>query len=732
VTAEPRKTEALSGYFAEGRGYLLAVPGILHKKRLVILLVFVVIVFLLLLVRIGYWTFYKGEWLQEKAGSQWTQDVAVAAQRGSIIDRNGNILAQSASADTVVLRPKQIKEPDKVADSLSVILEMDRQTVYEKATDDTKTEIWLKRQITREQSEEIQSLKLDGVAFTTDVKRYYPNKELLCQVIGITSADGEGLSGLEKQYENDLSGKTGRMIAETDKKGRELADGYEFYMQREDGYNVVLSVDAVIQGFLEKACEETYEANGAKSVQGIVMDPNTGEILAMANIPGFDLNDPPRNDAEALQELSQNKVTSDVFEPGSVFGIVTAAAALDAGAVSQDTAYDCTGYTVVDGQRIECWKAAGHGQENLPAALQESCSPYFAQMALDMGADVFYQYIHNFGIGQKSGIDFLAEQPGTVVDQKYLQDYDLARIGTGGDIGVTSLQLASAVSAAVNGGTLYQPRLVTALTDADGNVVQQFDPQATGQAVSAQTSGQIKQMLRSVVEAGTGKNAQIPGYTVGGMGGTAQKYDESGTALEGKMVSTFVAFAPADDPKYVVLILVDDPGVDVKYGSVVAAPYVKDVLAQVLQYGNIPPADMEKTTETVTVPDLSGLDAETAKAQIEALGLGCVIDGSGTVTGQLPSPGETIAKGTAVTLYTEGTLAGGTPESADMAQVPDVTGMDVTEARDALEAAGFVIDIRSSGRAVRQSPGAGGYAQKGSMVTVYFALDLGGSPQEEE
>lgn len=706
----------------------MAVPGILHKKRLVVLLVFMIIVFLLLMVRIGYWTFYRGEWLQSQAEGQWTQDVLVAAQRGSILDRNGNVLAQSASADTVILRPEQVENPEELASNLSVVLEMDREAIYEKATDTEKSEVWLKRQVTREQADEIRAMNMDGVYFTTDVKRYYPNKDLLCQVVGFTSVDGEGLLGLEKQYDKYLAGKAGRTIAETDKNGRELAAGYEFFIEPEEGYNLVLSVDAVVQGFLEAACEEAYQANGAKSVQGIVMDPASGEIIAMATIPGYDLNDPPRNDAETLETLSGNRVTAEAFEPGALFEAVTAAAALDAGSVAADFTYDCSGSLVVDGETIACSRPAGHGTQTLTQALQNACEPCFAQVALNMGLDTFYRYVQGFGFGRETGIDFISDETGLLPDQKYIKDIDTARIGTGGSLTATPLQLASAIGAVVNGGTLYQPKLVSEMTDSAGEVIQTFEPVSKGQVISDGTSSAMRQMLLNVVEAGNGKNAQIPGYSVGGMAATTPKYDESGEAIEGKTVSSFIGFAPVDNPQYVVLILIDEPGGDERDGSVIAAPYVKEVLEQALTYDNVPPTSMGEAPETVTVPGVVGLDAETARSQIEAAGLTCTVDGVGSVTGQLPSPETVVVKGSDVTLYTSASDGQAPETNENMAQVPDVSGMTAIEARDALEAAGFEIDIRSSGRAVRQTPAGGEYARKGSLVTVYFTLDASDLP----
>ncbi len=705
-------------------------PGIVHKKRLVVLLMFVIIVFLLLLVRIGYWTFARGEWLQNQAEGQWTQDLPVAAQRGSILDRNGNVLAQSSTADTVILRPKQVKDANGVADSLSAILGMDREEVYKKATDTSKSEIWLKRQITREQSEQIRGLDFAGVFFTVDVKRYYPSNDLGCQLIGFTSVDGEGSTGLEMQYNKYLAGKAGRIIAQTDKDGRELAQGNEIYIAPQQGYNLQLSIDAVIQGFLEKACKETYVANKAKDVQGIVMDPTNGHILAMCNIPGYDLNNPPRNDSETLQDQSRNRVTSDVYEPGSTFKIITAASAIDSGAIGMDFGITDPGYIIVDGQRIKCWKPGGHGTQNLYQVVQNSCNPAFVTMALAMGTDTFYKYIGNFGFGKKTGIDFVSDQPGLVVNQKYVKNVDIARIGFGQSIAVTPLQLVAAVSAVVNGGTLYQPQLVTALTDGDGKVVQSFDPVARGQVISQDTSTKMRSILQSVVDQGTGRNAQIPGYKVGGKTGTAQKYDENGNVSPDKVISSFIAFAPVDSPRYVCLILVDEPGAGVQFGSIVAAPYVKEVLYQALNYENVQPTETAQIAETLKMPNMVGQDIAAAQTQLQALGLSCTVEGTGAVANQLPSADTVIAKGTTVSVYGGDVV---NPEmedqdtnmgDAESAQVPDVTGLSVTEAQARLTEQGFVLEARGTGKAVRQTPTATTYAAKGSTIVVYFTLDM--------
>ena len=698
-------------------------PGVKNKKRLVVLFILLSALLAVVLARVGYWSLYKSEWLQDLGESQWTQDVPVAAHRGTILDTNGNVLAQSASADTVILRPKQIDDPDGVADNLSRILEMDRQSVYEKATDTSKSEVWLKRQITRSQAEEIKALDYDGVLFTADVKRYYPNKALLTQVLGFTSVDGEGLSGIEKEYNKYLAGKQGRIIAETDKNGNELAYGNELYVEPVDGYNVVMTVDSVIQSFLEKSCTEAYENTQAESVQGIVMDPDTGQILAMANIMGYDLNDPPRDDQELLEELSRNRTTADVYEPGSTFKIITLAAALDSGAVTMDSTFDCAGSYVVDGEKIKCWSTTPHGHQNIFEAAQHSCNPCFMQMGLGMGLETFYDYIDAFGFGQKTGIDYPADQAGIVMDEKYVKNVDLARIAFGQSIAVTPLQLVSAVSAAVNGGYLYEPYLVERLEDAQGNIIQEYEPTMKRQVISAETSQNMREILQSVVDVGSGKNAKIEGYSVGGKTGTAQKY-ENGAIADGKVIASFIGFAPADDPEYVVMILVDEPKTSVTFGSVVAAPYVKEVLEQTLHYANVQPDATEGVFEYADVPNVLGIDAQDAAAVLESQGFSCTVMGEGEVTGQLPGAGENVIVGTTVVVYTETSPMPDNQSTAGEVKVPDVSGMTPKEAQTALAEAGFEIEVHSSGIAVRQQPAAEEYAEPGSKVKVYFALDL--------
>jgi stage V sporulation protein D (sporulation-specific penicillin-binding protein) len=698
----------------------VALPGISNKKRLNVVLVLVAIIFLFLIGKIGYIIFFQGPELQEKAKGQWTRDLPVSPKRGSILDRNGNILAQSASADTVVLRPAEIKDPASLAAKLAPVLKMEEKDIVDKAADKKKSEVWLIRQISREQKAQVEAMNLEGVHFTIDTKRYYPNKDLLTQVLGFTSIDGNGLEGLEAKYDKYLKGQPGRIVNEADRKGQEIPLSDEVYIPPKDGYNAVLTIDLVIQSFLEKNLKEAYTAKKAKGVQGIVVDPKTGEILAMGCYPNYDLNTPPRNEPDTLKEQSRNKVVVDVFEPGSTFKIITTASAIDSGKASLDSHYNCPGFRMVDGQKIKCWRFGHpHGQQDLRKAVQNSCNPAFMDMALAMGKETFYQYIYNFGFGTATNIDYSADQQGLVTHQKYIKNTDLARIGFGQSIAVTTLQLAMGASAVVNGGTLYKPYLVKRLTDTDGNTVKEFSPTAVRKVISDQTSATMRDILESVVAEGTGRNAYIPGYRVGGKTGTAQKYAD-GKIVQGKHIGSFIGFAPANDPKLLVFIVVDEPDVPVDFGSVVAAPYVKAVLNDSLKYLNVAPqySDKDKETKQVEVPDVRNLSLESAKNALKDVGLGFMEDGDGKVVDQMPAPKTKADPNTMVLLYMQ--YENKDEPEEEMVEVPDLKKKSIQDAAKLLKDMGLTLEPAGSGLADYQKPAAGEKVQKGTAVRVEF------------
>ena len=705
----------------------MTAPTLKAKKRLLFLMTAVIVLFAGLAVKMGIIVFVQGEQLQQKALLQQTRDLVVAAKRGEILDCNGNVLAQSANAQAVVIRPSEIKEEevDAVVNVLSDVLDMDAETVRKKVTDTSKSEVWLKRQLDDDVTDQLRDIGLPGVYFTVDIKRYYTNSAFLTQALGFTSVDGSGQEGIEAYFDRYLSGEDGRIMSETDRDGRAVALGEEEYIAPVDGYNVVLTVDEVIQSFLEQELEEAYYQQNAQSAYGIAMDPKTGEILAIANIPDYDLNDIPRDDIPLLTELTRNKVITDVYEPGSTFKVVTLASALDSNAITVDTTFDCSGSLVVDGQQIKCWRYPNsHGHQTLSEAVQNSCNVAFMKMGLAMETEKFYDYIYDFGFGQESGITFPSDSGGIVMSEKYVTKRDLARIAFGQSIAVTPLQLISSFCAVVNGGFLYKPTLVKGIQDSGGTYIDEYEPEVVSQPISAQTSATVREILESVVAEGSGKNCYIPGYRIGGKTGTAQKYDENHNVMHDKVIASFIAFAPVEDPQIAVLIVVDEPAVPVTFGSVVAAPYVKGVLYESLQYMGIEPNDDDAATpKQVTVPDVVGMTLDDAASAISAAGLEWLADGTGKVTDQLPAPDATVDAGTSVCLYMDTEVP--YDEMEGMVVVPDLTGLDMTAAAQMLEECRLIMGVSGQGVAANQSPAAGELVTEGTKVMVEFRQGTG-------
>ena len=699
-------------------------PRVGNKKRLLALLVGVTLIFLVLIIRIMYIQIVQGPTLQAKALEQWTRDTTITAKRGTIYDKNMQVLAQSTSADTVVLRPNQIKEINitSTAQALALLLDMDASEITKKITDaktNNKSEIWLKRQISSDVANKIKALKLTGVAFTIDSKRTYPNGCLLSQVIGFTSVDGLGLEGLEAKYDKYLSGTNGKLTRETDVNGRELPLSAEQYISAEDGLSLVLTVDSIMQSFLESACEDALAVNNAKGVEGIIMEVKTGKILAITNKPDYDLNDPPRNDTTKLQALSRNKVIIDSYEPGSVFKVVTLSAGLNNGTVTSASTFYDPGFKIVDGQTINCWKRPPHGAQTLAQAVQNSCNVAFMEIGLGLGTEKFYDYIYSFGFGQNTGVDFSSDGKGIVIDEKYVKNVDLARISFGQSISVTPLQMISAVNAAINNGNLMTPYLVDHMIDTNGNIVEQTEPQVVRQVISAETSAQVRTILESVVSEGGGKSAKIAGYRIGGKTGTAQKY-ENGVIAQGKLITSFVAFAPADNPEIIMLILVDEPKVASAFGSTVVGPIIKTVMKNCLQYMGVQPEytaeEKASIKKNVEVPKITGLSLTDAKKQLQKSGLSYSSDGTGKVINQLPKAGELVDSDTNVIIYTENAT-----KEATTVIVPSVIGMDALAAQTELKNHGLNISGSGTGKAKSQDPAAGSAVDEGTVVTVEFS-----------
>jgi stage V sporulation protein D (sporulation-specific penicillin-binding protein) len=713
---------------------LVSAPTVTIRKRLLVFLLIAATVLFALIIRSGYIQLVWGKELQSEAIDQWTRSLDVYPQRGIIYDRNKEVLAQSASADSIAVRPSQLADPRDTAAKLANILDMDPEELYKKLSDTTQSEVWVKRQLTREESIAVRELNIKGIYFTEEPKRYYPNGALASHVLGFTmkyAEPGEGIKGqegLELYYDKYLKGISGRIVMETDVKGKETPTNVERMIPPINGWNVITTIDQVIQHFAEKAVSDAMDQYQAEKVYAIVMDPKTGDVLAMANAPDFDPNNPPRElGYEEMEKFTKNIAVKDNMDPGSTFKIITTAAALEEGIVSVNSTFNDPGYRMVDGVRIRCWKYGGHGHQTLHQAVQNSCNPAFVDMALGLGVNRFYDYLEAFGFGSKTGIDVNGEERGVVMSRSSVKNVDLARMGFGQAIAVTPIQLINAVSAVVNGGKLMQPRLVKALEFNDGKemVYEEIPPVVVRQVISESNSAIMRDILESVVLKGSGKNAYIPGYRVGGKTGTAQKYSPEGGIKQGAVIASFIGFAPADDPQLVVLFMVDEPKVAVDFGSVVAAPYVKMILEDSLHYLGVEPVfeeGEEPEQKMVTVPDVTGMALTDAARTLKEENLTYLAEETGTnVVKQMPLPGAEVLENTTVLLYTG---SGSSEENGEenLVEVPDVLRKSIREANNILTTAGLKLKIEGSGLAVRQEPEAGTMVEPGTVVTVEFEL----------
>ncbi len=703
----------------------LVLTGPVIRRRLALCLALFFALFTGLSARLFALQVVDSQALQRRAQSQWTSESAIQPTRGCILDRNGAVLAQSATAYTASVSPRQVKDAARLAALLSPVLDVEAAVIERKASDTTKGGVTLKRQLPREKAQQLKRMKadfaaarddgLDGLYLEEESKRYYPMGAFATQLIGLTTIDGVGQAGLEQSLDRYLSGKAGRVLSEIDGKGRSLGYGQSEYIAAVNGGTVTLTIDASIQSFCEQAAREALQVNSAKAVRVLAMDPATGEILAMVNKPDFDLNDPPRSDVEALTERLRNRTLTDAYEPGSTFKVITASAALDAGLVSVNEGFYCSGSVMVEGGRIRCW-GKPHGAETFAQALQNSCNPVFVEMGLRLGVERFYDYLDAFGIGQKTGVDIPGEADGIVIRRSAVKRVDIARVGFGQSVAVTPLQLLRAVCAAVNGGNLMKPYVVKTIADAQGNVIERGQPQVIGHPIAAATSAVMRGLLEDVVTYGGGKNAYLPGYHVGGKTGTAQVYVDGVVSRE-RHIGSFVGFAPAGDPQIAVILIVDEANVPVDFGSVTAAPFAREILEKTVKYLGIAPDTDEPPAEQVAVPDVTGRNVDEAIHALEAAGFDSVLDGAGSrVIRQLPAPGATMNAGALVMLYVEGAPI---DENGAVA-VPDVTGMPVTEANRLLRSYGLELEIEGGGLARSQSPAAGETVNPTMRVKVRF------------
>ncbi len=592
--------------------------------------------------------------LQLKAADQWLRDIPTDAPRGRILDKNGNVLAATSTRYNLYVRPGDADDKPALAALLAQIFGYDHDSILQKISKKT-SEVTVATRATKEQLNAVFASGLRGVYYAEDNFRYYPYGDFMTQALGFCSSDGFGQTGLEAYYDKYLTGVNGRIMTQTDLIGRALGGSY--YQPAVEGLDIVTGLDGGIQRIVEGALKEAVAKFDPKRAACIVMDYNSGEIAALAEYPSFDLNDVPRDDLEKLFSTSKSTLISSVYEPGSTFKILTAAAALDAGAISTSTRFYCPGFHIVDGQRIRCWKAKGHGSIDFAQGVAGSCNVAFMESAMRLGTDKFYGYLRDFGLMNRTGVDMTGETSGLFIPQNDVKTVDLARIGFGQAVAVTPIGIISATSAAVNGGTRITPHLLTDVKDRQGNSVLAPALSVEGtRVIKRETSETLRALLTSVVTEGSGKSAYVPGYTIAGKTGTAQKY-ENGNIASGKYISSFLGFSLTEGAEYAVLLIVDEPKGYMYYGSLVAAPLVGGIFASVFDYLGVAPTytgeEAKIVGEPFALPDFCGLGVSEARLELAKLGLYCETDGDGDkVTGQYPAAGATVDKRNAVLLLT--------------------------------------------------------------------------------
>lgn len=645
-------------------------PRIQNKQRLILMSVTVVICLIGICIRIFYIQSFKADFYQAKAYEQQTRDRLITPKRGNILDRNGIGIAMTQTVGSISVVHSQVEEPEKTAKILADKLELDYETVLKKINKNVALER-IKTKVDKKTADEIRELNLKGVAIDEDIKRVYPFKSLASQVIGFVGKDNQGIVGLEAKYQEVLKGKQGKILTQTDARGIEIKNSEENRIPPTDGYNVVTSIDVKIQQYAEQTLEKAVTLKQAKRGAIIVMNPQNGEIYAMANKPDFDLNEPftinnealkaawgsmsEKDKNNALNQMWRNFSINDTYEPGSTFKVITSAAGLEEKAVKPTDSFNCGGGRTVGGRYIKCWRSPrSHGSESFVQGVQNSCNPVFMDVAARLGSDKFYDYMIKFGFSEKTGIDLPGEAVGIMHKKDKIGPVELATMSFGQSFQITPLQLLRAISSVINGGELITPHFAIKTTDSDGNVIEEFKYSSARKTISKETSETMKGILESVVSQGTGNKTYIAGYRIGGKTATSEKLPRR----SGKYIASFMSFAPAENPQVICLVLIDEPQ-GVYYGGQVAGPVMKELLGNILPYLNIKESFSEEEMKKeefldITVSNYVGLKVNAAKNEIEKLKLKAEIIGEGeTVIRQFPSSNESINYGSKIILYTK-------------------------------------------------------------------------------
>lgn len=640
------------------------------KRRMLIIMLCFTLGLLGMGIRLTYVQVIEGKKLQELADEQQTRNRAITPTRGNIYDRNLNILAKSASVATIGVVHAQITEPERVAQVLSEHLNMDYDEVYKKVTKRVAF-MRIATKVEKSLADEIRALNLSGVKVDEDSKRYYPYHSLASQTLGFVGKDNQGIIGLEVKYDSYLKGIPGKILMATNGRGERREDEVEMRVEPENGNHLVTTLDLTLQEYAEQAIEKAVEMKQAKRGAIIMMNPQNGEIYALATKPDFDLNTPFTMNDEAiannwnlyssqekqsfLNQMWRNFTINDTYEPGSTFKIFTSAMGLEENVVSENSQFSCTGSKVVAGRTIKCWRSPrSHGAENFVQGVQNSCNPVFMEVAERVGASKFYDYMIKFGFKSKTNIDLPGEAVGILHSKSNIGPVELATMSFGQSFQITPMQLLSAGAAAVNGGYKVVPHFGKEIVNDVGEVLTTFEYAKGEQIISSETSERLKKILESVVSEGGGKKAYIPGYRIGGKTATSQKLPRG----SGKYTASFLAFAPAENPVVMALVIIDEPQ-GTYYGGTIAGPVMKEILSNALPYLGVEPTYSEteeklEEVQKVTVPSFVGMKIKEAKSIAEKSGITVQIEGEGSeIMNQFPLEGEVINKTTKIILYTD-------------------------------------------------------------------------------
>lgn len=712
------------------------------RRRIMGLHIIASLLILVLAFRLGWLQIVEGERYQSIANKQQTSDLVVPSKRGTIFDRNGKELAITTVKSRIWANPYLIDSPEQVASKMSQILKMDESDLHQKLTREETSLVSIARRVDDQTVEAIKELGIRGIWFVDDNERVYPYGNFAAYILGHTTDDGMGIAGIEQRYDHELAGIAGRSIVNIDGARRQLPFNVEKTYEPINGINLILTVDEIIQHYTEKAVTAAWTEHNADRVIAIVMEVKTGEILSLGVKPDYNPNTPriPLDEATEIYweslplddrmnqwySMWRNPVFQEVYEPGSVFKVITASAALEEGIANSSTKFQSTGSIDVAGTTIRSWRWYNpFGEQTFAEAVRNSDNPVFVQLAQQMGKETLYRYIDGFGIGDATGIDYPGEVGAFMYRLSQIGPVELATISFGQSISVTPIQMLVSANAVINDGQVVVPHLVKEMMTESGETINEVETRTVRQAISSETSKHMRDILESVVVEGSGNLAAVPGYRIGGKTGTAQKVVD-GRYESGKYIASFFGFFPANDPEIALLVIIDEPKGEKYYGGEIAAPVAGDIFREVIRYMDYKPAyqEIEATTsikQDVVVPEIREMRLSDAfeilaesllNGQLETKSAS---DQQALVVDQFPKPGTTVPANSNVILYT-----GYSENLSALVAVPDITGKTIREANTILGAQELVLKITGSGLAREQVPEAGTLLEPGSLVNVHF------------